>query len=45
MFRAFGSLPRPDLWLPYVFTSLDAAAEMLTSRGGEGATEALEAPQ
>ena len=21
MFRAFGNLPRPDLWLPYVFTS------------------------
>ena len=20
-FRAFGNLPRPDLWLPYVFTS------------------------
>ena len=27
MFRAFGNLPRPDLWLPYVFTSpVDAAA-------------------
>jgi hypothetical protein len=27
MFRAFGNLPRPDLWLPYVFTSpRDAAA-------------------
>jgi hypothetical protein len=35
MFQAFGNLPRPDLWLPYVFTSLDAAAEMLTSHGGE----------
>lgn len=23
MFRAFGSLPRPGLWLPYVFTSID----------------------
>jgi hypothetical protein len=27
IFRAFGNLPRPDLWLPYVFTSpRDAAA-------------------
>jgi hypothetical protein len=27
MFRAFGNLPRPDLWLPYVFTyPADAAA-------------------
>ncbi len=23
MFRAFGNLPCPDLWLPYVFTSID----------------------
>ena len=23
MFRAFGNLPRPELWLPYVFTSID----------------------
>lgn len=23
MFRAFGDLPRPRLWLPYVFTSID----------------------
>jgi hypothetical protein len=22
MFRAFGNLPRPELWLPYVFTSI-----------------------
>jgi hypothetical protein len=27
MFRAFGNLPRPDLWLPYVFTSPEEAAE------------------
>jgi hypothetical protein len=27
MFRAFGNLPRPDLWLPYVFTSPAEAAE------------------
>ena len=26
VFRAFGNLPRPDLWLPYVFTSIDDAA-------------------
>jgi hypothetical protein len=26
MFRAYGNLPRPDLWLPYVFTSPEAAA-------------------
>jgi len=25
MFRALGNLPRPDLWLPYVFTSPDEA--------------------
>lgn len=24
-FRAFGNLPRPDLWLPYVFTSPEKA--------------------
>ena len=23
VFRAFGSLPRPGLWLPYLFTSID----------------------
>jgi hypothetical protein len=27
MFRAFGNLPRPDLWLPRVFTSPEEAAE------------------
>jgi hypothetical protein len=27
MFRAFGNLPRPDSWLPYVFTSPLKAAE------------------
>ena len=27
MFRAFGNLPRPDLWLPYVFASPEEAAE------------------
>lgn len=27
MFRAFGNLPRPDLWLPYVCTSPKEAAE------------------
>ena len=26
-FRAFGNLPRPDLWLPYVFTSVEEAEE------------------
>ena len=26
MFRAFGNLPRPESWLPYVFTSIDDAA-------------------
>jgi hypothetical protein len=27
MFRVFGNLPRPALWLPYVFTSPQEAAE------------------
>jgi hypothetical protein len=27
MFRALGNLPRPDLWLPYVFTSPEEAAK------------------
>jgi hypothetical protein len=27
LFRAFGNLSRPDLWLPYVFTSPEEAAE------------------
>jgi hypothetical protein len=27
MFRAFGNLPRPESWLPYVFTSPEEAAE------------------
>jgi hypothetical protein len=27
MFRVFGNLPRPDLWLPYVFTSPQEAEE------------------
>jgi hypothetical protein len=27
MFRAFGNLPRPESWLPYVFTSPEQAAE------------------
>ncbi len=31
MFRTFGNPPRPDLWLPYVFKSLDAAAEFVRS--------------
>jgi hypothetical protein len=26
-FRAFGNLPRPESWLPYVFTSTEEAAE------------------
>ena len=26
-FRAFGNLPRPESWLPYVFTSPEEAAE------------------
>jgi len=29
MLGAYGNLPRPELWLPYVFTSLDAAAAEL----------------
>jgi hypothetical protein len=28
MFRAFGNLPRPELWFPYVFTDLEYAAAM-----------------
>jgi hypothetical protein len=28
-FRVFGNLPRPELWLPYVFTSLDTAMQFL----------------
>jgi hypothetical protein len=27
MLRAFGNLPRPESWLPYVFTSIEGAAE------------------
>jgi hypothetical protein len=27
-FRAFGNLPRPDLWLPHVFNSPDEAGEV-----------------
>jgi hypothetical protein len=27
LFRAFGNLPRPESWLPYVFTSPEEAAE------------------
>jgi hypothetical protein len=27
IFRTFGNLPRPDLWLPYVFTSPEEAAQ------------------
>jgi hypothetical protein len=27
LFRAFGNFPRPELWLPYVFTSPQGAAE------------------
>ena len=27
MFRALGNLPRPASWLPYVFTSIEEAAE------------------
>jgi len=27
MFRALGNLPRPESWLPYVFTSVEEAAE------------------
>jgi hypothetical protein len=29
MLRAYGNLPRPESWPPYVFTSLDAAAAEL----------------
>lgn len=28
LFRAFGNLPRPESWLPYVFTSPEEAAEV-----------------
>ena len=31
LFRALGNLPRPESWLPYVFTSLDAATEFLAA--------------
>jgi hypothetical protein len=31
LFRAFGNLPRPESWFPYVFTSLDAAADFIGS--------------
>jgi hypothetical protein len=27
----WGNLPRPELWLPYVFTSLDAASDFVTA--------------
>jgi hypothetical protein len=27
IFRAYGNLPRPELWLPYVFTSPEEAAD------------------
>jgi hypothetical protein len=27
LFRAFGNFPRPELWLPYVFTSPQEAVE------------------
>jgi hypothetical protein len=27
MFRAFGNLPRPESWLPYVITDIDQAFE------------------
>jgi hypothetical protein len=30
-FRAFGNLPRPEFWLPRVFTSLDAASAFLAA--------------
>jgi hypothetical protein len=29
LFRAYGPLPRPELWLPYVLESIDAAADFL----------------
>jgi hypothetical protein len=29
LFRAFGNLPRPESWLHYMFTSIDAAADDL----------------
>jgi hypothetical protein len=29
LFRAYGPLPRPEPWLPYVFASLDDAADFL----------------
>lgn len=28
LFRAFGNLPRPESWLPYMFTSPEEAAEL-----------------
>ena len=28
-FRAFGNLPRPEMWLPYVFTSPDTATKFV----------------
>jgi hypothetical protein len=29
MFRAFGNYPRPQSWLPYVFTDIDQAIEVI----------------
>jgi hypothetical protein len=29
LFRAFGNLPRPDVWLPYVFTDIDQALDAI----------------
>ena len=30
-FGAFGNLPRPESWFPYVFTSIDAAADFIAA--------------
>lgn len=31
VFRALGNLPRPELWLPYVFTSVETAKKFLSA--------------
>jgi hypothetical protein len=37
MWRALGNLPRPELWLPYVFNSPQEAAEagLCALKGGQ----------
>ena len=44
MFRAFGNLPRPDMWLPYVFTSVEEAAEAGVCAVKDDASPSVEKP-